>query len=74
MTPELKHALEVIRDECEKHRNCVGCPFSVVTRSVTELVNYTESRCLIMGAGRPDYWDADEMEKENANDNQNDMA
>lgn len=65
MTPELKQALMTIRDECEKYPDCIGCPFSAVTRSVSDLVNYTESRCLIMGTGRPDYWDADEIEKEN---------
>lgn len=28
MTPELKHALEVIRDECERHVYCNFCPLS----------------------------------------------
>lgn len=33
MTPELKHALEVIRDECRKHQRCQDCYLGMPTHS-----------------------------------------
>lgn len=54
MTPELKHAIEAIRDECEKYRNCVGCPFC----------SSKDYGCWITRALHPDDWEPDEWEKE----------
>ena len=35
MNEELKKALELIKNECEKHKNCENCPFDLRN------INYT---------------------------------
>ena len=69
MTPELKQALMTIRDECRKHKQCDRkCP--MYYPGSQEYYGY----CRVIEGFVPAEQDPDEWEKENANDNQNDMA
>lgn len=57
MTPELKHAIETIRDECKKHGdNCKGC--------VLDDPNYPTFRCRLYQCEIPEDWNPDEWEEE----------
>ena len=64
MTPEIKHALEVIRDQCRKHDCCdISCP---LRNPDYEFCN-GESPCRI-SERTPDEWDIEAWEKESKND------
>ena len=52
MTPELKQAVMIIRNECGSHPNCTPCPFDGV------------GDCQLMRALHPDDWKPDEWEME----------
>ena len=60
MTPEIKHALEVIRDECRKH-GC--CNRYCELRNPDHEFCYGESPCWI-SERTPDEWDIEAWEKE----------
>ena len=60
MTPEIKHALEVIRDECQKHVNC---------NRRCELFNLSYESCngerpCLISKRIPYYWNIEAWEKE----------
>lgn len=61
MTPEIKHALEVIRDQCRKHE-CCHCELSNPDCEFW----YGESPCRI-SERTPDEWDIEAWKKEKNN-------
>lgn len=65
MTPEIKHALEVIRDECRKHETCSDeCPLYIAGADETHLAGY----CPIVKGYNP--WECEQVwEKEKKDDN-----
>lgn len=63
MTPELKHALEVIKAECEKHDKCnKECQLYMPAKA------YHKAFCPIAEGYVPAEVDIDRWEKENDND------
>lgn len=69
MTPELKHALKVIRDECKKHNRCQDCPLGMLTHNrVTDECWWD---CRLLHGECIDFlpykWNIEAWEEENAN-------
>ena len=70
MTPELKHALKVIRDECKKHDRCQNCPLGMLTSGGKWWdCRLLHGECIDF---LPYKWNIEAWEKENENELSND--
>ena len=62
MTPEIKRALETIRDECRKHEKCSDeCPLYIAGAVETHLAGY----CPIVEGYNP--WESDKVWEDESN-------
>ena len=62
MTPEIKHALEVIRGECRKHQMCSDeCPLYIKRVDETHLDGY----CPIVEGYNP--WECEQVWEDESN-------